>query len=197
MVSRRRSGWFPAYAVVASARIRGGGCFRRHTRRWLPTAFAEVVASPALAEVVPSAAVRVVASPGCVMVLVGVVCVKSAFGVPSGSEQVPTLDPPHPDQGRNAAIPEPLRGVATRPREHVPPKRSGGWVAQAFGELRLPRRAGVASPGSSGSCVARRSGSCVARKVRGVPLPGGEAGLPKPALCAPAEQIPATRTLNR
>src|SRR5215204_5893416 len=34
------------------------------------------------------------------MVLVVPVCVKSAFGVPSGSEQVPTLDPHHPDQKR-------------------------------------------------------------------------------------------------
>ncbi|TCN38090.1 hypothetical protein EV644_110227 [Kribbella orskensis] len=52
-----------------------------------------------------------------------------------------TLDPHHPDQGRNAAIPEPLGGMATRP-----------------GELPRPNARGVACPDVRGAASPRKVG---------------------------------------
>jgi hypothetical protein len=67
-----------------------------------------------------------------VIVLVGAACVKGAFGVAARSS---TLDPHHPDQGKNAAsIPEPLtrvvtfRGAITVVDRGEPDGRSG-WSA--------------------------------------------------------------------
>ena len=65
------------------------------------------------------------ASPGCGSLLVVVSCIKGAFGVAFGDRTSSTLDTPHHDQGKIAAVPEPLPSTTTV--QGIPVPKAAGY----------------------------------------------------------------------